>query len=77
MNTIVINRWGKSLGLRIPEELAKKMHIEAGKKVQIELKNGELVIKPTMTIEDLMEGITPENNHELLFDDEPIGLEQW
>ena len=75
--TVTVNKWGKSLGIRIPKDFADKMQVKEGKKMEIVLAEGEMKLKPVMTLDWLMEGITPENKHELLLDDTLVGQEQW
>jgi antitoxin MazE len=39
-------KWGNSLALRIPSEIAKQMRVSAGEKVEIRLEGSQLVIEP-------------------------------
>ena len=44
---IQISKWGNSLALRIPAEVAKQIHLKEGDKVEATLSmNGTLIIKP-------------------------------
>lgn len=46
-----IQKWGNSLGLRIPMALAKRLNFRPGTNVIIEVENGRLVIQsPTSVI---------------------------
>jgi len=75
--TVTVNKWGQSLGIRIPKNIAQKMHIQEGEKVQIAFQDGEITIKPVMTIDWLMEGMDSKNRHDLLLDDGALGKEKW
>jgi antitoxin MazE len=59
-----ISRWGNSLGIRIPTDIARKVGLVDGAKVEIEAHGTEVVIKrvePRLryTLEELMAGFTP------------------
>ena len=41
-----IQKWGNSLGLRIPKACATEAGVEAGSVVEVSVENGELVVKP-------------------------------
>lgn len=66
MNTRV-QKWGNSLGLRIPKHLAELSSIEEGSVVDISLNDGMLVIrlidKTTLELSALVEGVTEKNIH--------------
>ena len=54
-----IGRWGKSLGVRIPADVARAVGLDAGTQVEILPANGGIVLKPirkNLTIEDLFRG---------------------
>ncbi|MFE0558474.1 AbrB/MazE/SpoVT family DNA-binding domain-containing protein [Paenibacillus sp. NPDC058910] len=59
-----VQKWGNSLGIRIPKELAMEVGLKEGSKIDLDLKDGHLVIKPrTKTLEDVLSKITPDNIH--------------
>lgn len=73
-----IQKWGNSLGLRIPMHLAKKLKLHQGSMVIIEIKDDLLVIKAhKYNLEDMVKAITPTNRHHEIFNDEPVGNEEW
>lgn len=60
METIV-KKWGNSLGLRLPMNMAKELNITDGSKVELTQKNGKIIITShefDMTISQLTEGMT-------------------
>ncbi len=77
--TITINKWGNSLGIRIPKDIAQKANLKAGTTMTIGLDDeGKLILKEAkeLTLDDLCSGVTPENKHDLIFDNE-VGKEKW
>jgi antitoxin MazE len=74
-----IQKWGNSLGLRIPIHLAKQLHLQPGSLVNINIEEGRLIIKSQKYDLDMMlKVITPQNLHHLeLEDDEQLGNESW
>ncbi len=73
-----IQKWGNSLGLRIPMQLAKKLNLHAGSSVNLEIENGRLVVQtPKYDLESMLDEITSENLHHQKFDDGQIGREEW
>ena len=73
-----ISTWGNSLGLRVPRDIAARAGLTEGARVDIEgYADGRIVITPSrrrFTIEELVAGMTPENEH-ALEDDGPVGDE--
>ncbi|HXQ66483.1 MAG TPA: AbrB/MazE/SpoVT family DNA-binding domain-containing protein [Alphaproteobacteria bacterium] len=62
-----ITRWGNSLGLRIPKELALRIGLKEGARVDLTAKGGQIVIsavRPLYTLDELLVGMTPEAVHE-------------
>ena len=45
-----IQKWGNSQGMRFPKEILKKIHISIGDEVDINIKHGEIVVKPTTQV---------------------------
>lgn len=73
-----IQKWGNSLGLRIPMQLAKQLNLLPGSSVMLEIENGRLVIKtPQYELDKMLEQITPKNQHHILLDDAQKGNEEW
>lgn len=63
MSIVTVGRWGKSLAVRLPSDLAGRLALSDGAKVEIEGRDGELVIrkaKTPLTIEEMFKGKTPE-----------------
>lgn len=52
---IVLNKWGNSLGLRIPREIVDAFKFQPGSQVSITANESKIIIKPTSSLESLFE----------------------
>lgn len=60
---VQLARWGNSLGLRIPKEVAAQAGLRAGIRVELAAEGDRIVIKPARpryVLAELLEGVTPE-----------------
>lgn len=75
---VQIAKWGNSLGLRVPRDIAARVGLTEGARVDIEAtRDGRIVISRSrrrFTLEELLAGMTPEREH-TLEDDGPRGEE--
>lgn len=65
--TTILAPWGNSLGVRLPKGVTESAGLQEGDRVVIAVERGTVVIrpaKPKYTLEDLLEGLTPEMLHE-------------
>ena len=76
-----IQKWGNSLGVRIPKSFAEEADVEAGSTVDISVVNGEFVVRPLRRppyrLDDLLEEITARNVHAEIDIGRPRGREAW
>lgn len=73
-----IQKWGNSLGLRIPMQVAKQLKLHQGSPVIIEIEKGKIVIQsPKYSLDMMLKEITPKNRHHQILEDEPQGNEEW
>lgn len=77
-----VQKWGNSLGLRIPKAFAKEAAVEAGSTVELSLDSaGQLIVRPlrprTYDLDELLAGVTENNLHDELWTDQPRGREAW
>ena len=73
-----VTRWGNSLGVRLPKELAMRLGISEGSRVEITAEPGRIVIsvaRPVYSLEELLVGMTPEAMHEAFDWGEDVGRE--
>jgi antitoxin MazE len=72
-----IQKWGNSLGLRLPSKFLKELNLHAGNAVNIDLDGEQIVIKKEYNLDELLDQITPDNLHSLSLEDFPQGAEEW
>ena len=76
-----VDKWGNSLGLRIPKSFAEEARIAEGSTVELTLDNGRLVVRAVpvarYTLEELMAGITDPNRHGEVNMGRAVGNEGW
>jgi antitoxin MazE len=63
MSAATIGRWGKSLAVRIPSDLAGRLALADGATVEVEQRDDEIVIrkaKAPLTLHELFKGKSPE-----------------
>jgi antitoxin MazE len=76
-----VAKWGNSLAVRIPQNLAREIAVEEGTEVELSVIDGTLIIKPAShkqySLEELVSGITPENRHDEVDWGEAVGNEFW
>lgn len=76
-----VRKWGNSLGVRIPRDLAADVGLGEGQEVKLEKRDGALAVRPVKkkrpSVDTLIARITPENlniDHEWI-DAPPVGKE--
>jgi len=76
-----IQKWGNSLGVRIPKNVAQEARIQEGTSVELRVEEGRLIIAPQnkrkYTLAELVDKITPENMHGETDWGPPVGKEVW
>ncbi len=73
-----IQKWGNSLGVRIPIQLAKKLNLQSGSPVILKIAKDQIVIQPVQyDLESMLKQISPKNSHHLLLDNQQVGKEEW
>ena len=75
-----ISRWGNSLGLRLPQAVAREAQVDEGHSVDVSVRHGAIVIRPsrpTYALERLVARITPRNRHDESDWGTPVGHEVW
>ena len=77
----VVNKWGNSLAARIPAAFAAQLHLEGNSPIDMRIEGNSLIITPAKrrryTLEELVEGITPENRHDEIDAGPAVGKEFW
>ncbi len=76
-----IQKWGNSLGLRIPKSFAAEVRVDAGSAVDLSVEDGDLVVKPIRRLRyelrDLLRAINSRNLHREIETGDPVGREAW
>lgn len=77
--TVAIKKWGNSLALRIPKDIAQTLHIENNSTLKLSIKNNTLVIEPQneTLLESLVAGIDSSNLHTEVSTGKVVGNEEW
>lgn len=72
-----ISKWGNSLAIRLPKAAIDTLRVREGEAVELVIEDRALVIRPARPhyrLEDLIAGITPDNQPEYI-DSPPVGEE--
>ena len=59
-------RWGNSHAVRIPKKIVEEACLREGQELEIRVEKGRIALgpaQPLLTLEALVDGITPENGH--------------
>lgn len=76
-----IQKWGNSLGLRIPRSFAAEAQVSEGATVDLSVENGRLLVRPLRrrkyVLGDLLKKVTPRNMHREVSTGEAVGREAW
>ena len=72
----VVQKWGNSLGFRIPSFWAKDNDVKNGSKVEVIAEKGKMIILPQKkSLEDIMNLVTDENLHSAIATFDAVGKE--
>jgi len=76
-----VQRWGNSLGVRLPKKLAEDVRVAEGSLVELSVDRGRVVLSPVVgpryTLAELVAKITPRNRHASVEWGVPRGHEVW
>lgn len=64
--TSKIQKWGNSMGVRIPKIIIEKANLSVSSEIEIECKNQKIIIYPKkkpIQLKDLLSKITKDNLH--------------
>lgn len=74
----VVQKWGNSLGLRIPSLWAKDNNVKSGSKIEVITEKGKMVILPQKkSLDDMMAMVTSNNIHSEISAGHAVGKEEW
>ena len=74
-----IQKWGNSLGIRIPSIMAKALMLQNGSEVELIEEADKIIIQPrrALRLDDLLPAIDETNIHEEIETNGPYGNEVW
>ncbi|WP_440897849.1 AbrB/MazE/SpoVT family DNA-binding domain-containing protein [Amphibacillus sp. Q70] len=78
--TTTAQKWGNSIGVRIPQRIAKKYGVENGSEIKVTEGKNCIILSPVKskpTLDELLSQCTPENRHDEIDWGKPEGNEIW
>jgi antitoxin MazE len=76
-----IQKWGNSLGLRIPRSFAAEAQVEEGAIVDLSVDNGQLLVRPLRarkySLNALLRRVSRRNLHGEVSTGKTVGREHW
>jgi len=77
--TVALKKWGNSLALRIPKDIANTLLVENDSVMELAVNDGVLMVKPQKNnlLEELVSQINSENLHKEIDTGRSVGNEEW
>jgi antitoxin MazE len=77
--TVRVQKWGNSLGVRIPKSVARQSSISEGTELEVFASNGRVILRPQKlpSFKELIAAMKPGNRPEIVDWGKPIGKEAW
>ena len=76
-----IQKWGNSLGLRIPRSFAAEAQVKDGSPVDLSVEHGRLLVRPLRSrkyaLAALLKKVKPQNLHREVSTGRATGREAW
>ena len=76
-----VQKWGNSLGFRVPKGIAYEAKITEGTVVDLSLEEGHLILKPLSSraykLNDLLKKVSAKNIHDEIATGAVVGGEVW
>ena len=76
-----LQKWGNSLGLRVPRSFAAEAEIEEGTIVDLSVENGRLLVRPLRvrkySLNALLRKVNRRNLHDEVSTGKAVGREGW
>lgn len=77
----IIQKWGNSLGVRIPKPLAQDASLKEGVAIEMSVQDGRLILeaqKPQRyQLDTLLKSVNSKNIHKEIAVGNPVGRETW
>ena len=77
--TVSMKKWGNSLAVRIPKDIAQSLSLDIDSMLELKIKDGMLVLEPKKDghLETLVAQINNENLHHEVDSSVSVGNEEW
>jgi antitoxin MazE len=79
--TAVVAKWGNSLAIRIPKAISEQASITEGTSIDITVEGNSIIVTPRKrkkyTLDELLEGMTPDKFHPEFETGNVVGNEHW
>ncbi|CAA6814830.1 MAG: Programmed cell death antitoxin MazE [uncultured Sulfurovum sp.] len=77
--TVSLKKWGNSLALRIPKDMANSLDIDNNSLMELDINDGVLTLRPKKNnlLETLVSQINNENLHKEIDTGKSVGNEEW
>ena len=77
--TVRVQKWGNSLGVRIPKAIARQNAIEEGTELEVMAANGRVILRSRKvpSLKELVAGMKPANRPTLVEWGKAVGREAW
>lgn len=81
--TTVVAKWGNSLAIRIPKSIVEQAQVTEGLAINLTVEGDRIVITPQKrkrkkyTLDELLEGMTPDKFHSEFATGNAVGNEDW
>jgi antitoxin MazE len=74
-----IQKWGNSLGVRLPSHLARRAKLREGTPVEVTAEADRIIIQPVAvpSLDELVSRMDPDSRPELADWGAPVGKEVW
>ncbi len=73
-----LSKWGNSLAVRVPKEVAEMAGFQEGQALELSLEGQSIVLRrPVPSLEEMLKAMEGKDWHPLEFDDAPRGSEIW
>lgn len=78
---VTVKKWGNSLAVRLPKEITNDVNLHEDSKIRLNVIDGNIVATPVkenkITLDSILEGITPKNYGKVIDFGAPVGKEIW
>jgi antitoxin MazE len=77
---VKVKKWGNSASVRLPTAVMQAAHLSLEQIVDVREEDGRIIIEPIeadLSLNDLLDRITPDNCHGEIDTGRPVGAEIW